>query len=164
MSVLIRHVTPVPPQRARGLLAEVYAQVNAEFSTAGPAVMMMSPSAELMAAGWSLMRESQLAGDIPPLDKAIVALGAARANRLPYDIEAFLTILRMLGGPELADAAERGEALPDRRLDGLLRWAESTGVGGVEPPGLRSRGPSISAPCCSRTSSTGSPPPCCPPG
>ncbi|GAA2408694.1 carboxymuconolactone decarboxylase family protein [Nonomuraea africana] len=133
MSSIIRHVTPVSPQRARGVLAEVYAQVNAEFSSIGPAVMMMSPSPELMAAGWSLMREAQLAGATPALDKALVALGAAQANGLEYDIQAFLSVLRLLGRPELADAVERGDSLTDARLEGLLRWAASTGVQGVEP-------------------------------
>ncbi|MFC4015869.1 DNA-binding protein [Nonomuraea purpurea] len=130
---LIRHVTPVAPNRARGVVAEVYAQVNAEFSSIGPAVMMMSPSPELTAAGWSLMREAQLAGDVPPVDKAVVALGAAQANNLDYDVRAFLAVLRLLGRPDLADAAERGEAPADEPLAALLAWAASTGVTGKEP-------------------------------
>ena len=133
MSSLIRHIVPVPPHRAKGLVAEVYAQVNVEFSSIGPVVMMMSPSPELMAAGWSFMREAQLAGDVPALNKVIVALGAAQANGLDYDIQAFLSVLRLLGEPELADAVERGDAPADPRLAALLRWAASTGVEGREP-------------------------------
>ncbi|MFI7635902.1 hypothetical protein [Nonomuraea sp. NPDC049400] len=132
-AALIRHITPVPPHRARGPLAEVYAQVNAEFSSIGPAVMMMSPAPELMAAGWSLMREAQLAGDVPALEKAVVALGAAQANGLDYDIEAFLSMLRLLGQPQLADTIRRGEAPSDPALAALLDWAASTGVAAREP-------------------------------
>ncbi|MGW7483980.1 hypothetical protein ACWGH8_36015 [Nonomuraea muscovyensis] len=133
MSLLIRHVTPVSPQRARGLLAEVYAQVNAEFSSIGPAVMMMSPAPELMAAGWSLMREAQLAGQAPALDKTLVALGAAQANQLEYDVQAFLSVLRLMGEPQLADVIARGGSPADPRFAGLLKWAASTGVEGVDP-------------------------------
>ncbi|MFG6200666.1 DNA-binding protein [Nonomuraea sp. JJY05] len=132
-STLVRHITPVLPHRARGLVAEVYAQVNAEFSSIGPAVMMVSPSPELMAAGWSLMRESQLAGDVPALEKAVVALGAAQANDLDYDIQAFLSVLRLLGQARLADTIERGDPPADARLAALLDWAASTGVAGREP-------------------------------
>ncbi|GAA3595550.1 carboxymuconolactone decarboxylase family protein [Nonomuraea rosea] len=133
MPSLIRHITPVSPDRAKGVVAEVYAQVNAEFSSIGPAVMMMSPVPELMAAGWSLMREAQLAGDVPVLDKVMVALGAAQANRLDYDVQAFLAVLRLLGRPELADDIEGGGAPADPHLAALLRWAASTGVEGRDP-------------------------------
>ncbi|MFC5826283.1 hypothetical protein [Nonomuraea insulae] len=133
MSSVIRHITPVSPQRAKGVVAEVYAQVNAEFSSIGPAVMMMSPAGELMAAGWSLMRESQLAGDVPPVEKAVVALGAARANGLEYDVQAFLSVLRLLGEPELAAAVEGWDRPADDRLAALLSWAASTGVADQDP-------------------------------
>ncbi|TDD47514.1 DNA-binding protein [Nonomuraea terrae] len=133
MSSLIRHITPVAPDRADGVLAEVYAQVDAEFSSIGPAVMMMSPAPQLMAAGWSLMREAQLAGDVPPVDRTVVALGAARANGLAYDVEAYLSVLRLLGEAELADAVARWERPADDRLAALLSWASSTGVAGGEP-------------------------------
>lgn len=134
MPSLVRHITPVPPDRARGVVAEVYAQVNAEFSSIGPAVMMMSPSDELMAAGWSLMREAQLAGGVPALEKAVVALGAAQANDLAYDVQAFLSVLRLLGRPEVADAVERGDQPADPALAALLRWAVATGGDPVPPP------------------------------
>ncbi|NUO96941.1 MAG: DNA-binding protein [Nonomuraea sp.] len=133
MSSLVRHVAPVAPDRAQGVVAEVYAQVNAEFSSIGPAVMMMSPAPELMAAGWSLMRESQLAGEISPVDKALVALGAARSNGLEYDVQAFLAVLRLLGEPELAGTVERGDAPADPARTALLDWASSTGVTEREP-------------------------------
>ncbi|MFI6908717.1 hypothetical protein ACIBKY_46165 [Nonomuraea sp. NPDC050394] len=124
MSSLIRHVSPVRPERAQGLVAEVYAQVNREFSSIGPAVMMLSQSEELMAAGWSLMREAQLAGAAPMLDKAVAALGAALANGLPYEIETLVVVVRRLGAGALAGAVQRGED----PADVLLSWASSTGV------------------------------------
>ncbi|MGP4100777.1 carboxymuconolactone decarboxylase family protein [Nonomuraea sp. KM90] len=133
MSSLIRHITPVSPQRAKGVVAEVYAQVNAEFSSIGPAVMMTSPAPEVMAAGWSLMREAQLAGDVPQLEKMVVALGVAQANRLEYDVQAFLSVLRLLGEQELADTVERGDPPGDQRLAALLSWAAATGVANREP-------------------------------
>ncbi|MFC7592008.1 DNA-binding protein [Nonomuraea antimicrobica] len=134
MKSLVRHVTPISPDRATGVVAEVYAQVNAEFSSIGPAVMMMSPSPELMAAGWSLMREAQLAGAVPALEKGVVALGVAQANELDYDVQAFLSVLRLLGRAELADTVERGGRPADPALAALLRWAVATGGDPVAAP------------------------------
>ncbi|MCK2218302.1 DNA-binding protein [Actinomadura sp. ATCC 31491] len=134
MPTLVRHVTPVPRAAASGLVAEVYAQVEAEFSSIGPAVLMTSPAPELMAAGWSLMREAQLAGDVPVLDKALVALGVAQANELDYDVQAFLAILRLLGEDELADAAGHGRPPADPRHAALLTWARATATGPVAAP------------------------------
>ncbi|MEN3614846.1 carboxymuconolactone decarboxylase family protein [Plantactinospora sp. ZYX-F-223] len=136
MSPYVRHITPIPPERADGIVAEVYAQVNAEFSSIGPAVRMASPAPEIMAAGWALMRESQLTGVAPLVDKALVALGVAQVNGCGYDEVAHLGILRALGRPDLADSAERGEPVGDPAAAALLDWSRSTGTAGslLPPP------------------------------
>ncbi|MEV0616559.1 hypothetical protein AB0I81_24805 [Nonomuraea sp. NPDC050404] len=134
MQSLVRHITPVSPDRATGVVAEVYAQVNAEYSNIGPAVMMMSPSPELLAAGWSLMREAQLAGEVPALEKAVVTLGVAQVNEMDFEIQAFLGVLRLLGQKELADTVEGGGRPADPALAALLRWAVATGGDPVAAP------------------------------
>ncbi|MFG3697291.1 hypothetical protein ACGF5C_05130 [Micromonospora sp. NPDC047620] len=131
MSTYVRHVTPVAPERANGLVARVYEQVNAEASSIGPAVQMTSPAPEILAAGWSLSREAQLVGAAPVLDKTLVALGVSQANHCHYDTLAWLGALRLLGRPDLADAVDRGEAPADARLAALLDWARSTATAGA---------------------------------
>lgn len=131
MSTYVRHVIPVAPERASGLVARVYEQVNAEASSVGPAVQMTSPAPEILAAGWSLLREAQLVGAAPVLDKTLVALGVSQANRCHYDTLAWLGALRLLGRPDLADALDRGEPLADARLAALLDWARSTATAGA---------------------------------
>jgi len=116
------------------VVAEVYAQVDAEFSSIGPAVRMTSPAPEVLAAGWVLMRESQLVGSAPALDKALVALGVSQANDCTYDVVAWLAILRALGRPDLAEVIEQGGTPDDARLAALLAWARSTGTAGEPKP------------------------------
>jgi hypothetical protein len=137
MSPYVRHVTPVAPEHATGLVATVYAQVNAEASSIGPAVQMTSPAPEILAAGWVLTREAQLVGAAPILDKTLVALGVSQANQCHYDATAWLGALRLLGRPDLADAIERNEPLTDARAAALLHWARSTAIPGapVATPG-----------------------------
>lgn len=127
MSSLVRHVNAVSPSTADGVLAEVYRQVNAEFSTIGPDVQMMSPAPELVTAGWALMREAQLVGDAPMLGKAMVALGVAQSLDCQYDAVALLAMLRIVGATELAAEAETGGTLSDPELAAIIEWARTTG-------------------------------------
>src|SRR5690606_5111274 len=59
MAPTVRHVTPVLPDAADGLVAEVYRQARTELGiTVGPPFMMLSPVPELLAPMWALLRES----------------------------------------------------------------------------------------------------------
>jgi len=127
MSSIVRHITPIAPESATGLLAEVYAQVNREFSSSGPAVQMLTPADQIAAAAWALLRESQLAaGEIPLVNKVMVALGVAQANRFGYDEAAFLAMLRIAGMPDTATVIESGGTPADPALARPLLWARST--------------------------------------
>ncbi|MFG3706402.1 hypothetical protein ACGF7U_16960 [Micromonospora sp. NPDC047670] len=134
MSTYVRHVTPVAPERANGLVARVYEQADTEASSIGPAVRMTSPAPEVLAAGWSLTREAHLVGAAPVLDKTLVALGVSQANHCRYDTLAWLGALRLLGRPDLADAVDRGEPPADARHAALLDWARSTATPGAPAP------------------------------
>ncbi|WP_431895365.1 carboxymuconolactone decarboxylase family protein [Nonomuraea sp. bgisy101] len=131
--MVVRHVRPVSPQRARGLVAEVYRQVEADFSSIGPAVTMTSPAPEILASGWALARESQLAGQAPALHKSLVALGVSQVNRCGYDSAAWLAVLRLTGSAHLAAAAEDGGLPADPELAAVLAWARATGAGRLQP-------------------------------
>ncbi|HEX6356984.1 carboxymuconolactone decarboxylase family protein [Actinophytocola sp.] len=124
--MIFRHVTPVPPDDATGQVAAVYDQVDAEFSTIGPAVMMLSKAPELLVPGWALLRESLVAGTVPRWRKEVVTVTVSRTNQCAYDTAGHLVFLRLAGGSHVADALERGD-VPDEVAD-LVRWARSGGT------------------------------------
>ncbi len=123
--MIFRHVTPVGPSDATGPVADVYAQVDKEFSSIGPAVMMLSPAPELLVPGWVLLRESLVAGVVPRWHKEVVTVTVSRANRCAYDLAGHLVFLRLAGGAHVADALARGEE-PAEVAD-IARWARSGG-------------------------------------
>ncbi|HEY3687028.1 MAG TPA: hypothetical protein VGL93_28590 [Streptosporangiaceae bacterium] len=131
MPSVVRHITPVAPDRARDLVAEVYAQVNAEFSSIGPAILMTSPSPEILAAGWSLLRESQLTGTAPVPEKTLAALGVSQANGCGYDTLSYLAALRLMGAGAVADAVAGGGAVAEPRPARVFGWARASASGAV---------------------------------
>jgi len=134
MPSLFRHVTPVPPETATGQVAAVYDQVNAEFSSIGPAVMMMSPAPELLAPGWALLRESLLAGSVPRRYKEAVAVSVSQINRSEYDIAGHLVFLELSGGGDTARALRHGDDPADEEVAAVVRWARATGTPGSAAP------------------------------
>jgi AhpD family alkylhydroperoxidase len=108
-------------------VADVYDHVNAEFSTIGPAVMMLSPAPELLAPGWALLRESLVAGTVPRWRKEIVTVTVSQVNECAYDIAGHLMFLRLAGGEATADALERGSDIAE---SDLVTWAR---MGGPPP-------------------------------
>ncbi|MER5647737.1 DNA-binding protein [Streptosporangium sp. NPDC002524] len=135
MPSLFRHITPVPPETATGQVAAVYEQVNAEFSSIGPAVMMMSPAPELLAPGWALLRESLLAGSVPRRNKEAVAVSVSQVNRAEYDIAGHLIFLELSGGGDVAQALRHGDDPADEEVAAVVRWARGTGTPGSAAPG-----------------------------
>lgn len=80
-----RHVAVVPRRRARGVVAEVYRQVERDFSMLAPPVALHSASPSVLAAAWAVLRESLLAeGVASRADKEAVATGVSLANSCPY--------------------------------------------------------------------------------
>ena len=56
----IKFLTAVPPNEASGVLAEMYQQVREDFQLVPP-ITLFSPAPDLLAAVWSITRESQIA-------------------------------------------------------------------------------------------------------
>src|SRR5688500_10461272 len=57
----VRHVSPVAPRAAGGLVAAVYRQVERDFGMLAPPVSLHSPAPEVLAACWLMLRESLIA-------------------------------------------------------------------------------------------------------
>ncbi|NUT18388.1 MAG: carboxymuconolactone decarboxylase family protein, partial [Hamadaea sp.] len=84
----IRHVTPVAPRSARGLVAEVYHQVERDFGMLAPPISLHSPAPRALAAAWAMLRETLLAADATTrAEREAVAAAVSAANTCPYCVD-----------------------------------------------------------------------------
>jgi AhpD family alkylhydroperoxidase len=80
-----RHVRVVKRRHARGLVAEVYRQVERDFGMLAPPTALHSASPPVLAASWLILRETLLAaGEADRASKEAVATGVSLANSCPY--------------------------------------------------------------------------------
>jgi AhpD family alkylhydroperoxidase len=121
-----RHVQVVPRRRARGLVAEVYRQVERDFNMLAPPVALHSAAPEAMAAAWAILRETLLApGLADRASKEAVATGVSEANSCPYCVDVHgMTLAALPAGP---DGAGR---------EAIEEWARTsaTGTAAGAPP------------------------------
>ncbi|MEU8004461.1 carboxymuconolactone decarboxylase family protein [Catellatospora sp. NPDC049111] len=127
----VRHVTPVPPAAATGLVGEVYGQVEAEFGMLAPPVALHSPDPHRLAAAWTVLRETLLADGLTTrLDREAVASAVSAANSCPYCVDVHAGTLAGLGGRHALDAAGPGGT----RLREFTAWAGQPGAPAPFPP------------------------------
>ncbi|GLZ79708.1 alkyl hydroperoxide reductase AhpD [Actinorhabdospora filicis] len=121
-----RYTTPVPPKSATGLVAEVYRQQARDFGgTPMPLFMALSPAPDLLAAVWSLMRESLLTGPGDAVGKELVAHGVSTANKCAYCMDAHTVLLHANGAGDVAEALAKGRELsPEHKA--LHDWGLTT--------------------------------------
>lgn len=116
-----RHVQVVPPRRARGLVAEVYRQVERDFSMLAPPVALHSAAPDVLAASWLILRETLLAQGIADrATKEAVATGVSAANSCPYCVD--------VHGMTLAAIAD------STGQDAVTGWAQAGATGPVSGP------------------------------
>lgn len=126
----VKYVEAVTPRRARGLVEDVYRQVERDFGMLAPPIALHSPSPEALAAAWLMLRESLVAGGTASrADKEVVAAAVSAANSCPYCVEVHGMALGSLGEPAAAAAIEAGDvgAIPDRDTRALAAWARGEG-------------------------------------
>jgi len=128
----IRHVTPVPRKTATGLVAEVYAQSAVEFGQV--AFMMLTPAPDLHAAAWAVLREAELVGDAPRIDKEVVAVAVSQANQCRFCIDAHTIMIHAAGDHQLAEDLLHGRRLAEPRQDRVAAWARATRTAGTAQP------------------------------
>lgn len=123
-----RHVQVVPRRRAGGLVAEVYRQVERDFSMLAPPVALHSASPRALAASWMILRETLLAqGVADRASKEAVATGVSLANSCPYCAD--------VHGMTLA-------AIPAASADlgAIEAWARTSATSGSASSGTASSG------------------------
>lgn len=120
----VRHLHPVPPAAATGLVAEVYAQAERDFGLLPP-IPLHSPIPPLLAGAWCVLRETLLVGRQPRALKEGVAAAISRLNRCPYCIDAHILMLAAAGERTAAGAlaAGREAGLKDPALRHAVAWA-----------------------------------------
>jgi AhpD family alkylhydroperoxidase len=120
----------VRPRRARGLVRDVYRQVERDFGMLAPPIALHSPTPDVLAAAWLMLRESLVAdGTVSRADKEVVAAAVSAANACPYCVEVHGMALASLGEPAAAAAIEAGaeRTIPDDGTRALAVWARGEG-------------------------------------
>jgi AhpD family alkylhydroperoxidase len=126
----VRHVAPVPPRVATGLVARVYRDMEADFGMVAPPVMLHAADPPVLAACWSILRETLLVpGLVSREDKEAVATAVSLANRCPYCVDVHSAALTGLapGADTRAIAAGRLNEVSGHRVRELTRWARDGG-------------------------------------
>jgi alkylhydroperoxidase family enzyme len=119
----VKYVRPVRASAARGLVAMVYQQMERDFGFLAPPISLHSPSPEVMAASWLMMRETLLASRrADRVIKESVASAVSEANTCPYCVEVHDAIRHSIDGAYDADAVRAWVAggprpFPDDQLE-----------------------------------------------
>ncbi|EHB56157.1 hypothetical protein MycrhDRAFT_3351 [Mycolicibacterium rhodesiae JS60] len=119
----IKYVDPVRPNEARGLVATVYQQMESDYGFLAPPITLHSPSPDVMAASWLLMRETLLAsGRGDRLVKESIASAVSEANTCQYCVEVHDATRQSIDGAYDADPVRawvRGgpRPFPDNQLE-----------------------------------------------
>jgi AhpD family alkylhydroperoxidase len=128
----VRHVTPVRPGAATGLVARVYDQVERDFGMLAPPVALHSPAPDVLAASWLMLRETLIAtGRADRATKEAVGAAVSLGNTCPYCVEVHSATLGGLGGVATGTSAAGAEGLIGSVADPAVReiaaWAMSCG-------------------------------------
>ncbi|UJW33032.1 carboxymuconolactone decarboxylase family protein [Saccharothrix sp. AJ9571] len=131
----VRHVRPVHPRAATGLVRAVYRQVERDFGMLAPPTALHSPSPEVLAAAWTILRESLIAGGrASRAAKEAVASAVSVRNACPYCVEVHGATMDGLVSTEDA-AAITGDhigSVSDPEIRAVAAWAR--GDDSVELP------------------------------
>lgn len=124
----VRYVVPVPADASTGLVAQVYAQVADEMGLVVPPAALHSPSPDVLAAFWTLMRETLIAdGSTGRTLRETVAAAVSMATICPYCADMHTIGLYDLAGEQYAEtvAQDRPDRLTDPRLREVAIWART---------------------------------------
>jgi AhpD family alkylhydroperoxidase len=126
----VRHITPVRPDLAQGLVGRVYAQLERDFGLFAPPIILHSPAPDVLAACWSMLRETLLAGGrVGRTTKEAVATAVSLGNICPYCVEVHGSTLHGLarGHDAAAVMAGRIESITDPHVREIAAWARTLG-------------------------------------
>lgn len=124
----MRVIQPVAASAARGLVADVYAEIRRDFGALVEPFTLFSPAPRLLASAWAACRESLVVGRVPRAHKEAVATAVSRANRCPYCVDAHAVMLAASGDAATGAllVAARDDEISDPALRALVAWTEAT--------------------------------------
>ncbi|HET9912577.1 MAG TPA: carboxymuconolactone decarboxylase family protein [Anaerolineales bacterium] len=119
----IKYVNPVKYESAKGLVAQVYDQLQTDFIPA-PLIALHSPVPAVMAGAWSMLRETLMAGQVNRSYKEAVAATVSRANECPFCVDAHTVMLRATSDDDVANAIlqDDHERIQDPSIRALVQW------------------------------------------
>jgi AhpD family alkylhydroperoxidase len=121
----VRHVKPVPIGAGAPSVRRVYEQVEREFGVLAPPMALHSPSPEVLAANWVMLRETLIAsGRVERAVKEAVSTAVSLGNACPFCVTIHSRTLSGLGGP--AWAGQTAPTTTDPRVQAAMRWAEAS--------------------------------------
>ncbi|GAA2842459.1 carboxymuconolactone decarboxylase family protein [Kitasatospora paracochleata] len=123
--VQVRHVKPVAYDRARGGVAQVYRELERDFGVLAPPIALHSPSPDVLAAGWLMLRETLLVrGAASRAIKEAVASAVSAGNECPFCVRMHSTMLGSLvhGKDATAIAEGRLDDIADPRIRAVAEW------------------------------------------
>jgi AhpD family alkylhydroperoxidase len=137
----VRYVSPVGPGAAKGLVGQVYEQVEREFGILAPSLVLQSPAPEVLAASWLMLRETLLVtGKVERAAKEAVATTVSLGNTCPWCVAVHSTMLSGLAeGLTVKDRPT--ESIADPRMRAITAWARDCGT----TEGARRHEPACSA-------------------
>ncbi|WP_433241370.1 carboxymuconolactone decarboxylase family protein [Streptosporangium sp. CA-135522] len=127
----IRHVSPVGPGAALGLVEKVYDQVERDFGMLAPPVILHSPAPEPLAACWLMLRESLLAqGMVNRAIREAIAAAVSLGNACPYCVDVHsATLHSLVQGRYAAEiSGDRIEEIADPGVRRIAAWARASGT------------------------------------
>ncbi len=119
-------VAVVPPRRADGLVAEVYAEIRHDFGAVVEPFTLHSPAPDLLAAVWRVFRESLIAGEVDRYLKEAVATAVSETNDCPWCVDAHTAMLHAAGRHDVAASLRLGRETRDQEVAAVIEWAEAT--------------------------------------
>jgi len=126
----IRYVSPVRPEAAHGLVADVYAQAERDFGMLAPPIALHSPGPAALAAVWVMLRETLLVtGSASRLAKEATAAAVSADNTCPYCVTVHSSVLRGLAGGQVPAQLAVGQtaSIADPGLRDVVGWARDSG-------------------------------------
>ncbi len=125
---MIKYIRPIKPNLAKGLVADVYAQVKRDFGRVVEPFQMHSPLPKLLAGAWMVCRETELVGIAPRVTKEVVAASISQLNQCSYCVDAHTIMLIAAKENQLANAISEGryENISDEKVFTIVKWALAT--------------------------------------
>ncbi|MPZ81266.1 MAG: carboxymuconolactone decarboxylase family protein [Actinophytocola sp.] len=127
----VRYVAPVRPRAATGSTAAVYRQLEHDFGMLAPPIALHSPAPAVLAAAWTMLRESLVVTtSVSRVTKEAVAAAVSLGNACPYCVEVHSAALGGLHvGPE-SGALAAGElaGIADPGIRAVATWARESGT------------------------------------